>query len=97
MTKRIFNFKAKAGRAMAVVAAALTLGVTSVTGEFNVAPDSVEFERASTQSEQLLTASGLMDAASYGRCSGWACQAATCGKYCWCAKPDEHTPGVCQG
>ena len=60
---------------MAVVAAMLALGVTPVTADFDVAPDSVEFERISVQSEQTLIDSGFMDATSYGWCSGWGCRA----------------------
>ena len=85
MIKRIFNFKAKAGLAMAIVAAALTLGVTTVTAEFSVAPDAVEFERISVQSEQTLMDSGFIEKTNYGWCSGWYCRKQShCGDYCWC-------------
>lgn len=85
MIKRIFNFKAKAGLAMAVVAAVLALGVTPVTAEFDVAPDTVEFERISVQSEQMLIQSGFMDKTDYGFCGGWACWTHNdCGGGCFC-------------
>ncbi len=83
--KRIFNFKAKAGFAMAVVAAVLTFGVTTVTAEFDVAPDSVEFERISVQSEQMMIQSGFMDKTDYGWCGGWGCgKQSDCGTGCFC-------------
>lgn len=85
MIKRIFNFKAKAGLAVAVVAALLALGVTPVMAEFDVAPDTVEFERISVQSEQMLIESGFMDRTEYGWCRGWSCRKATdCGSFCFC-------------
>lgn len=97
MIKRIFHFKVRSDLARAALAVALTFGVMPVTAEVDMVRASVAFERISAQSEQMLAASGLMDATSYSQCSGWSCRADTCGKYCWCAKPHHDSPGVCQG
>lgn len=81
---------------MAIAAAVLALGVTPVTAEFNVAPDSVEFERIGVQSEQTLIQSGFMGKTDYGWCAGWACwQASDCGNQCFC-KPRQGS-GECLG
>ena len=73
MIKRFFKFGSRIVAAVATIAFALTLGITTATAEFDVAPDSVEFERIGVQSEQMLIQSGFMDKTEYGWCNGWAC------------------------
>lgn len=85
MIKRLFRFGSKLVAGAATVAFALTLGITTATAEFDVAPDSVEFEHISVQSEQTLIQSGFMDKTEYGWCRGWACRKASdCGSACFC-------------
>ena len=95
--KRIFKFKTKAAFAMTVLAAVLALGVTPVTAEFDVAPGSVEFERISVNSEQMLVHAGFMDKTSYGWCQGWGCwRQRDCGQ-CVCIINDPWKRGECDG
>ncbi len=85
MIQRFFRFTGRIGTAFMVAAFIVTLGVSSATADFDTAPDAVEFERISVQSEQMLVESGFMDKTSYGWCSGWACRKQSdCGRFCWC-------------
>ena len=98
MIKQFFRFGARIAAVVATVAFALTLGITTATAEFDVAPDSVEFERIGVQSEQTLIQSGFMDKTNYGWCSGWACyQQSHCGQGCFCKGGNEGSGGECIG
>lgn len=85
MIKRFSRFGSRIVAAVATVAFALTVGITTATADFDAAPDSVEFERISVQSEQTLVDAGFMDKTNYGWCDGWYCRKASdCGDFCWC-------------
>lgn len=65
---------------------------------FDVAPDSVEFDRISVNSEQMLVQAGFMDKTGYGWCGGWGCWGRSwCGNQCICEKPVPWVMGECRG